>query len=147
MRRKQVWRYYCDFCKKSNCSVSAMSVHEKHCTMNPDRICRLCLRVDEVQKPMKELLALLPDPNSFQSDTNEFPFYDEELLQKAIEAVMPTLREATNNCPNCILAALRQKGIPVLMATSFSYKNEMTAFWLDINSQEYEADQRASLYL
>ena len=35
--------YYCDFCKKKGMSASAMSVHEKHCTLNPNRQCRLCI--------------------------------------------------------------------------------------------------------
>lgn len=58
MRVKKVNRYYCDFCKKSNCSKHAMELHEKHCTMNPDRQCRLC---NDVTAPA-ELMELLPDP-------------------------------------------------------------------------------------
>lgn len=42
--------YYCDFCKKSNRSASAMSKHEKHCTLNPKRECRLC-RMDKMLTP------------------------------------------------------------------------------------------------
>ena len=34
--------YYCDFCKKKGMSASAMSKHEKHCTLNPTRECGLC---------------------------------------------------------------------------------------------------------
>lgn len=42
MRRKPSYRYYCDYCKKSGGSGSAMAIHEKHCTMNPNRVCRFC---------------------------------------------------------------------------------------------------------
>ncbi|MCK5346673.1 MAG: hypothetical protein KAR20_24855, partial [Candidatus Heimdallarchaeota archaeon] len=32
--------YYCDFCKKKG--LRSLKIHEKHCTANPDRECRLC---------------------------------------------------------------------------------------------------------
>jgi len=33
--------FYCDFCRKYKLTSYAMKVHEKHCTMNPDRVCRM----------------------------------------------------------------------------------------------------------
>ena len=35
--------YYCDYCKKKKgLSASAMTLHERHCTLNPNRICGVC---------------------------------------------------------------------------------------------------------
>lgn len=39
--------------------------------------------------------------------------------------VMPELRELTQNCPACIMAALRCKKIPVPLVDSFNFKDEM----------------------
>ncbi len=39
--------YYCDFCKKHSLASWAMKEHEKHCTLNPDRICRVCDNKDK----------------------------------------------------------------------------------------------------
>lgn len=42
--------YYCDFCKKKSFRKSSMEKHEKHCTMNPKRECRLC-KLDRMLTP------------------------------------------------------------------------------------------------
>jgi hypothetical protein len=34
--------YYCEFCKKKTMTINSMTLHEKHCTLNPNRECRLC---------------------------------------------------------------------------------------------------------
>lgn len=34
--------YYCDFCKKHGLSSGSLKKHEKHCTNNPNRFCRIC---------------------------------------------------------------------------------------------------------
>ncbi len=33
--------YYCEFCRKYKLTPQSMKLHEKHCTLNPDRICRM----------------------------------------------------------------------------------------------------------
>lgn len=91
MTKQQVWRYKCDFCGKANCSGGHMARHEKHCTANPSRICRMCVLTGGDQRPMPELLNSL--------DWN------------ADDGGLPRLREVSSDCPVCILAALRQSGI------------------------------------
>ena len=34
--------FYCEFCKKKSLATHSMLKHEKHCTLNPKRECRLC---------------------------------------------------------------------------------------------------------
>ena len=34
--------YYCDFCKIRRLAKPAMELHERHCTMNHNRKCRVC---------------------------------------------------------------------------------------------------------
>jgi len=122
MKKKRVWRYYCDFCKKSGCSRGHIADHEKHCTMNPDRECRICKMVDNDQVPMHDLLNLLPDPKDYAYETlNGFSY---NVLVKIVDDVLSELREITGNCPACILAALRQKGIPVYIAQNFNFTKE-----------------------
>ena len=41
MKEKQKTVYYCDFCKKYRLTRNSMALHELHCTLNPDRICRV----------------------------------------------------------------------------------------------------------
>lgn len=137
MITKKVNRYYCEFCKKANCCASSIKQHELACTLNPNRVCNVCKMnhgewsQDEFeQRPISELLEILPDPLPFKIK-DEFG----DGLIKAVNAVLPKLREISGNCPACIMAALRQKGIPVPMATDFNFSAEMKQIWDDINDQ------------
>jgi hypothetical protein len=83
-------RYYCDHCNKGNGSPSAMRRHERGCTLNPQRVCGMCKMVaDEVEPaPPRDELVRVMDEQGFKA-----------------------MCEAANNCPACILAALRTKNI------------------------------------
>ena len=76
-------RYYCDHCNKGSGSPSAMKRHEKGCTKNPQRRCGMCLVYGRVNRSPSDLLRVL----------NEQGF--------------EALKEATEDCPACILSALR----------------------------------------
>lgn len=118
MRKKKMWRYYCDFCGKAGGHPYHMQKHEQGCTMNPDRECGLCRFDGEwEQKPMAELLEA----------------YGSGGLDK--------LRDATEGCPACILATLRQflaikeqLEEPVFMP-EFDFKKELASFWSDHNEE------------
>ena len=45
---------------------------------------------------------------------------------------MPALRDITENCPVCILAAIRQSGIDSWLF-DFKYKEEHEAWWKEHN--------------
>lgn len=125
MKKLQRWRYYCDFCKKAGGSGAAILKHEGSCTLNPGRSCRLCVITNGGSAAtMDELLAVLPDPTAYNDDGG-WEAHDE--LLKNTEAAMPALRELTQNCPACIMAALRCKKIPVPMVESFKFKEEFAS--------------------
>lgn len=133
MKKLQRWRYYCDFCKKAGQSGGHMKSHESACTLNPGRVCKMCVKMDHVGQPaMADLLAVLPLP------PNEMGWDEEEAFKALVEAAMPELRILTNNCPACIMAALRQKKIPVPIVTSFNFKKEIEAIFQGINEEENE---------
>lgn len=123
MRSKPSTRYYCDFCNKGGNSASAMSRHEKHCTMNPARECRMCALVENEQRPMPDLVAclsplLLPEILSLE----------DHLWQRESQKCMALLRESAGGCPACILAAIRQGGLVSYMV-DFDWDKESQA-WL-----------------
>lgn len=120
MRKRRVWRYYCDFCKKANCSSYAISQHELHCTMNPNRSCRMCkwqrnnkLTITE----MKEALAI---------SLNRLRF----LVQ----------------CPACILATIRQSGESPYGKYDFEYGKEAETYWAKVREQWEKEQAEAVLY-
>ena len=91
-------RYYCDHCKKGSGSPSAMRRHESSCTVNPSRVCRMC--------------ALL----GLKQSTNDNVAIARKLLEPGADyvAIMASLRWSADDCPACILAALRLSGATAL---------------------------------
>lgn len=135
-------RYYCEFCPKAGGSAWHLKRHEDHCTLNPNRKCRVCKMVGATETlPMPRLLAALPDPETCKRPYPDSPqnfFFDDATLTPQVNAAVRHLREMTGNCPACIMAALRQKGIPVPMATEFNWTAEMKAIWRRINDVSEE---------
>jgi len=132
MITKKVNRYYCEFCKKANCSAPSISRHEKSCTLNPNRICRMCLICDLEQSKMSDLMKILPKPVIIDDNLG----FQTIVNIKEIEEGMEKLREVTENCPACILATIRQIGIPVPAIQSFSFTEECKSFWADFNQAQ-----------
>lgn len=124
MKRVKRWRYYCDHCKKSGGSGGAMAKHEKHCTMNPERSCRMCDVANGNQAPIKELIAAVGHGR-----------------KEGLENV----RTAAEGCPACILAAIRQSKINEIADENgivpgyveFDFKQEKAEFWASINNEQY----------
>lgn len=139
MKKKQVWRYYCDFCKKAGCSAYHLRNHETHCTLNPNRVCRMCFMLDQKQPKLADLIALMPATvvirTEWGSESIEFKSLPEA------EAAFVKVREAAGNCPACILSALRQAKIPAPMMEGFDYAKEGNS----IRADYYEA-QNTDLY-
>ena len=147
MRRKQVWAYYCDFCKKTGRSASAMSKHEKKCTLNPNRVCGMCRAASLEQKPLSELMRIanhgLYRPRGPATRTG-----NAKLVLEMIDYA--------EGCPVCVLAALRQSGktrpvcnedgLILVDAYPFNYKEEIDKFWAELREREREADERSALY-
>lgn len=137
MNKRRVWRYSCEFCKKSNCSAASISKHEERCTLNPARVCGMCKMVKHPQANMPDLLALLPNPETLEIPSDEAAWEGRTFtdINGSLAAALPLLRAKSHNCPACILAALRQKKIPVPMVTEFNYTDECKAVWAVVNEE------------
>jgi hypothetical protein len=134
--KKQVWRYWCDYCGKAGLSGGHMKNHELHCTKNPNRYCRMCHIIEFDAKPLPDLLEIMkPAINGWED--SEWAFegktYNEEKMKEILADCMKRLREAADGCPACILAAIRQSNIPV-PCTDFDFKKECESHWSDHNS-------------
>lgn len=124
MTRKPAWRYKCDFCGKTGYSACHMAKHEKHCTANDNRECRVCKLVEAEQKPMADLVAA---------------------AWRGIEA----LEEVAEGCPACMLSAIRR--MPPLHGpgnfystwdsdggdglSTWDYKKAMKSVWDNFNER------------
>lgn len=119
MRSKRVWRYYCDFCKKSGCHSGHMREHEKHCVRNPERKCRRCAKTGSLQATREELLT-------------------------AAAVGLDELRRASEGCPVCMLVgatALHDRD-PDAAVEGFSFDSESAEAWR-IYNEERQAEEYA----
>jgi hypothetical protein len=123
-------RYYCEHCKKGNGSPSAMRRHESGCTVNPQRVCRMCAILAEEGGP---------DPAPPR----------DELVRVMDTEGFPAMCKVANDCPACILSALRTKnGMsdetgpyvagPEDGRESWSYKAAKEDWWKEFNSAQAE---------
>ena len=118
MKTRQVTRYSCDFCRKTMYKRRSMESHESGCTNNPERVCRLCARMGEVQA-------------------------DLTVLGENAGAV-DILRKVANGCPACMLAGVRawNKACRDDGETDekvwIDYKAEHERYWADVNEAEHQ---------
>jgi hypothetical protein len=137
MKQFKTWRYKCDFCGKNGYSAGHMRSHERTCTANPDRTCRIHKHADlRIENPgplpVSDLLAVL-----------RTHWHDEDHGVSA-------LREAAEACPCCMLAAIRQTGAskggvehdgyiePWIGTDRFDFKGELKMLWETVNERAYE---------
>jgi hypothetical protein len=107
MRKKRVWRYYCEHenCKASKGTPQSMEIHEAHCMRNPNRWCRLC--EDAVPETLAEGVSILKEWWE-QMESTQYGYVDDNTRS----AILDKLRKHFNYCPNCIWAACVQSGVP-----------------------------------
>lgn len=124
MTKRPRWQYKCDFCGKTGLSGRHMNAHEKHCTANPHRECRMHKYFAAPYVPVADLMRLL--------------------VPTAPNHGIDALREAAGGCPMCMLAAVRQSricewdGDPESLPSDvdWRFKDELKAAWLKINNAE-----------
>ena len=112
--------YYCEFCKKHGLSAGCMSTHEKHCTANPNRMCRMCNRTESIQ-------PLIDKFKKQQIDCDR---------QVKIEDIM----NSVENCPACALTIIRGIKSNRWEIIDFDFKKELEEWWADKNEEEYQLD-------
>lgn len=127
MRREKKWVYYCDFCKKR--SLRSLKTHEAHCTLNPQRSCRLCGNKFDY-----------PD----LVDKFKYTIEEGDWADRIYNIKTEDLMNAVDDCPNCALTILRlfmrkKSGEAWGFTTDFNYKAELGEWWGEHN--EYHAEQ------
>lgn len=119
-------RYWCDHCKKGGCSRYHMAIHERGCTLNPNRRCGVCSAMELEPAPLIALVAYVTLKAQWYAgpdDESKYPgFLGDEHLKP--------LRELAANCPVCMLAALRQAKC-IASRGVFEMKKELEGLWAE----------------
>ena len=136
MKTKRKIVYYCDFCKKK--SLRSLKIHEKHCTANPDRKCRLC-----DNKDIKPIIEKYRGYFHVHEMTYDVAFKKKFTLKDIIN-------ELDYRCPNCIFAIIRCLGLNRYYMNrekfKFDYKKELDIWWAISNEEVRRQDERETYY-
>jgi len=117
--------YYCGYCRKH--SLCSVATHEAHCTLNPNRICRLCERTE----PLTELIEKYRKQIIIVENSAE--------LSKG--ANIEDIKKDTGSCPNCTLALIRILKLNKFpLCSSYDYKKALEDYWNDRNAEELERE-------
>ena len=154
MRQAKRWRYYCDFCKKSGGSKHHMAKHEKSCTANPNRVCKMHKFIawdraeDGLDTSSLSAAEIVASPSVVVA-SQEYRARAMNNCGRDSKQLVGAIRIAADGCPSCMLAAVRlinadQEGDgdldpygPYIDSASFSYAKERDAFW-----GKFPADER-----
>lgn len=145
VRKKNV--YYCEYCKKK--SLRSLKIHERHCTANPDRECRLCDNKSIkpiIEKYQKYFYIRKTKKHSYVADLDTIeitPVFKRKF----------TLRDLVNEldyiCPNCILALIRCLDLNRYWMDKkykFDYQKALANWWSKVNEKQCKQDYYDSLY-
>jgi len=128
MKTKIKTVYYCDYCKKH--SFRSLVEHEKHCTANPDRECRLCQNpsVLPIIEKIKGKMNYGEDEHLFSENHKVHQFFLDNIKNELDEL-----------CPNCILTIIRCTGLNKYPYNiEFDYKDELEKWWKEFNDGRCE---------
>ena len=135
MKVKKKIVYYCDYCSKK--SLRSLKIHEKYCTANPDRECRLCdnKSIKPIIEKYQKLFTVHP--------MNYVVKFKKEFTLKDI------INELDYICPNCIFAIIRCLGLNRYYMGSkfkFNYREELDKWWAIINEEQRKQDEHDLIY-
>lgn len=132
--------YYCDYCNKRSLSAFHMQNHERGCTANPDRECRLCGENRHIKlfiERLKERFEIR------ECEPDEFMGHTLEVAWKGSQIKLDEIIEFTEGCPNCTLAILRQTKLNYkIFGFKYDYKAMLNSWWADKIAQEWEEERR-----
>lgn len=133
--------YYCEHCKKKGLSASAMTKHERGCTANPKRECRMCDGND-----IPEIVSMLK--TRFELEVKKLREHDwgheyEETVVnwKGDVIKVDEVRNLVDGCPTCMLAVIRQTGLNRYWHKEFGefdFKKEMQWAVSEKNKSHHE---------
>lgn len=117
--------FYCEFCKKH--SLRSLEDHEKYCTANQHRQCRLCNTKsieNLIEKYKKINVETIDGIIKFEKEPNEL-----------IKLILNDVKF----CPNCCLTILRivfgKNGKNVMWCFEYHYKDELEKWWKEKNKE------------
>ena len=135
--------YYCEYCKKHGLSAGAMGLHEKHCTANPDRICRMCDRTESIQS----LIDKFKKKMSYDKEIDRSFDIEIESFKNVKQPKVEDILDSVNGCPMCALTIIRgTKLYEHPYQINFNFKDLVEKYWVEKNEEEHKRDMEDLRY-
>jgi len=144
--------YYCEYCKKH--FLRPMKVHELHCTMNPNRTCRLCGRTESLTllinkwRKINKELEIDKKKEIIKDDfgTSGIPADICSRLEKRIH-FSKIQKDLEFLCPLCTFSIIRQVGLNRFpFDTKFDFEKELKEWWENKNAEQAMLDEESTRY-
>ena len=135
MRIKTKKVYYCDFCKKK--SLKTLEKHEKHCTGNINRECRMCGITPNYQEIVDKLKAryhIVRDEPTFE---NMFSF--QQVIWHGEEITGKEITDLVDQCPACALTIIKHIDASIINI-DFNYTEKCKELWSEFNEEYHHPD-------
>ena len=133
--------YYCDYCKKH--ALRSLAQHERYCTGNLNRECRLCGRNKKTTPKLKVLVRYFKRQMYIPPKSESGGIPADQIKKPKLEDIMDMVEQ----CPACtltIIRALKLQNYPYDI--DFDYKKEVEEWWNSKNKEDMEAEMRYAIY-
>lgn len=131
--------YYCEYCGRHRLTSYSIKKHEKHCTLNPHRVCGMCGCSDltPILEKYEDRFFLGIKEKEDQLGQSSQWFWTRG------EVTIEDIQDDVEGCPACTLAILRQTGMdkppsPIV----FDYKKARKEWWEEVNATQEEYHER-----
>ena len=125
--------YYCDYCKKKGLCASVMVKHEKHCTSNPKRKCRMCKEDHDyiqIAEKLKARYKIITTAGVEEMQSQKVVWIGDSIT-------IDEIRISVDYCPACMLTVMKLAGLCDYIfydTLYFDYKKEVADWWKEINN-------------
>ena len=127
--------YYCEYCGRHRLTARSIEEHEKHCTLNPHRTCRMCGRSN-----LTPLLEKYRDRFVINEDKSGWGVTLDWVWTRG-EVTLEQIEEDTGHCPACTLAVMRICGFNRWPSPlGFDYHKAREDWWRERNAKAELAD-------
>lgn len=139
MITKNIKMHYCEFCGKKRMRSNAMAQHERHCTANINRQCRMCEGKTNYKAIIKNISRKHRDDLVVKRGEHG------DYYSMDAQNIVQEIKEMCRDCPACTLTVIRHIGNPALYA-NYEYRNHSDEWFDRKQKEEAKRDEYDAMY-
>jgi len=132
--------YYCEHCGRYRLTPQSIRDHERSCTANPNRVCRMGC---ENGIDLAEVIAAFKARFEIVREQVEWPLgaWTERIVWHGNPITIDEVLTITEVCPACTLAVIRQAGLNhILTGDGWDYRKAQREWWAERNYERMDEE-------